>query len=593
MFHNLNGWVHELKRFDFSISDLCKLLVFLTLTIGLLSSIPFHAGAQPATEIRVVNPETGDTNFLFYTNTTFKDDRFNVTLRIYNVANLDSFQVFLTYDPTLLNATPTRAWLPTANTDYIFYGKSTVSPPPSFYYSHSRWGYSVGVADTLLFGETPVDGNGLLAIVEFKIISEPAESEVVSANFSYHQDTILYDSNLEEIPSTKTNGYYQYTWAQPLFLLNTKPSLYEATALGTFNITIWLNNTVFDQELVNVSFRLSYDATLLNATQVLEGSFLKGVGTTTFDYIFGLGNITVTNALDSPYTSFPEGDGEITIITFESIYQDAEDHLSYLRFKDIQLLNSTIGSIAGSKKDGIYTISFAGSQISINADKTVVTLGSNITFSGSISPPQNDVEVTIQRAIVGSGNWGNISKIRTDEDGNYVYVWTANQIATWDFRAIWDGDEFIRGAESVRKNVQVERRGSTLTLNLSPNPVVLGNNVTIRGTLTTIPFETKIPNANVTIKYRRNGETNWTTLDSVLTDSQGSYSLAWNASEIAIFYIMASWPGDANTLSSDSSIIKLEVVESLPVDYLPFIVAGIVVVIVIVALVVYFKKRKP
>jgi len=252
-----------------------------------------------------------------------------------------------------------------------------------------------------------------------------------------------------------------------------------------------------------------------------------------------------------------------------------------------------MGIIQGSKKDGLYKISFAESQISINTDKTVVTLGSNITFSGSISPPKNDVEVTIQRVVVGSGNWGNISKIRTDDDGNYVYIWIADQIATWDFRAIWDGDEFIRGAESERINVHVQRRGSTLTLDLNPNPVVLGNNVTITGTLTTIPFETKILNANVTINYRRSDETNWTTLDSVLTDSQGSYSLIWNASEIATFDFMASWLGDANTLSSNSSIKTLEIVETLPVDYLPYIVGGIILVIVVVAIVIYFKKLKP
>ena len=580
--------MHGLKGFGLSIIGVSRFFIFFALIISLLFSIPVHVEAQ-TTEIRVINPETGNTDFLFYSNTTFKDDRFNITIRVYDVNDLFAFQVVLLYDPGLLS--PSRAWLPSDDSDYVFFGKSSVKPNPEFYVDHNEYGTSVLVGDVLLVSET-FSGNGLLAIIEFQIIYEPAEGSSVSANFNYQENnTYCWDYELNDINFNKILGSYQYTWAQPLFLLNTRPSQYEATTLGTFNITIWLNNTVLDQELVNVSFRLSYDPMLLNATRVLEGSFLKGVGTTTFNNIRGTGNITITNSLESPYTSFPEGDGEIAIITFESIYQDTEDHLSYLRFKDIHL-NGTMGIIPGSKKDGLYRISFAESQISINADKTAVTIGSNITFSGSISPPKNDVEVTIQRVTVGTSNWGNISKIRTDEDGSYVYVWTADQWGTWDFRAIWDGDESIRGAESERIEVKVDRRGSTLALDLNPNPVVLGNNVTITGTLKTLPYETKISNANLTIKYRRSGETNWTMLDSVLTDSQGSYSLTWNASEIATFQIMASWPGDTNTLGSDSPIKTLEVVETLPVDYLPFIAAGIVLVVVIVALVVYFKKRK-
>ena len=588
--------MHGLKGFGLSIIGVSRFFIFFALIISLLFSIPVHVEAQ-TTEIKVVNPETDNTNFLFYTNTTFKDNHFNLTLRVYNVNNLDSFQVFLTYDPTLLNAT--RAWLPTTNTDYVFFGKSAVGPPPSFYYNHARWGYSVGVGDALLFGETPFDGNGLLAIVEFRIIYEPAESEsFVSGDFSYHEDTGLFDPDQIEIASTKTNGYYQYTWVPPPPdpFLEAKPSRYDATQQETFNITVWLNNIDLDHELVNITFKLKYDPTLLNVAQAIEGSFLKNIGNTNFTYTLGTGNITIMNYLETPYPTFPEGNGEIAIITFQGIRQDAEEHSSQLRFEDIHLLNSTMGQIPiilELTKHSLYTISFAESQISINADKTAVTIGSNITFSGNISPPKNDVEVTIQRVTVGTSNWGNISKIRTDEDGNYIYIWTADQWGTWDFRAIWDGDEFIRGAESERIEVKVDRRGSTLTLKLDPNPVVLGNNVTITGTLKTLPFETKISNANLTIKYRRSNETDWTILDSVLTDSQGSYGLTWNASEIATFEFMAGWPGDTNTLGSDSPVETLEVVETLPVDYLPFIAGGIVLVIVIVALIVYFKKRKP
>ncbi len=188
--------------------------VFLTFTLMTMIMVAFVPPIKgQIAEIRVVNPLTGESNFLFHTNTTSKNDHFNVTLRVYDVNNLDSFQVFLTYNYTLLEPTE-NVWIPTNDPEYVFVGRSSF-PVWSFFYNHSYWGWSVGVGDAIISG-TSFNGSGLLAIIEFRAIYEPIEGETVSANFGYHDETGLYDPIVSEISSIKTPGHYQYSWAPPI-----------------------------------------------------------------------------------------------------------------------------------------------------------------------------------------------------------------------------------------------------------------------------------------------------------------------------------------------------------------------------------------
>mgnify|MGYP000353682235 CR=1 FL=1 len=63
-------------------------------------------------EIKVLNPETGDNNFVFYTNTTVVGTRFNATVWVYDTANLFAHQVYLSVDDTL-SVSYTHLTLPT------------------------------------------------------------------------------------------------------------------------------------------------------------------------------------------------------------------------------------------------------------------------------------------------------------------------------------------------------------------------------------------------------------------------------------------------------------------------------------------------
>ena len=93
------------------------------------------------------------------------------------------------------------------------------------------------------------------------------------------------------------------------------------------------------------------------------------------------------------------------------------------------------------------------SIISITLSSTNVTLGSNMTISGAITPllPGFNITVvnlTIQFRPNGTITWNTLANVATDENGNYSYTWTPETIGTYELKARWEGYENILGDES-------------------------------------------------------------------------------------------------------------------------------------------------
>ncbi len=187
-----------------------KLLTTLIVLALITVSVQIYAApvtAQATPEIRIVNPLTGDSDFIFTTSDPM-GTRFNATAEVIDAVDLFAYQVYVSINDTLLNIT--RAWLPHWDPSWVFSGKSTVRPTPAFYDFDSD-GYleSAKVGDSMLMGD-PFTGSGLLAIVEFEIVYVPAQGHV-SCNLSIDStDTYLLNYDLDEVPVTKTGGYYEY-----------------------------------------------------------------------------------------------------------------------------------------------------------------------------------------------------------------------------------------------------------------------------------------------------------------------------------------------------------------------------------------------
>jgi hypothetical protein len=508
----------------------------------------------------------------------------------------------------VINAT--RAWTPSDDSDYVFYGMNPVGIPAYFYYDDPTYGTSALMGDTLL-GINAFNGSGLMAIVEFEIINKPDVDEVLSCNLEINNVfTFMDDLDGQDITATKVDGSFRYSYVPPLTYLTLAPQFYEASEPKTFNVSVWLNNTAAHQELVFIKFKLSYDPTILNATQVINGTFLNGFGDSTFNFTMETDSIIVKNYLNPPYgPSYPEGDGVVAIITFEGIYQDIVEQYRQLQFSETQFLNTTNGDVAVISIDGAYRIEATSAEITIdlfseswkkqNGEYWILD-GSTVTINGTITPIKENVNVTVYVVRVETDEDALFSTL-TDQDGHYTYEWRTNDTELYlqetdlEFKAKWEEGITIVAESDLWCCLRIViEKESTISVGANPQTVVTAGNTTLSGNIILHPlgYADKV---NVTIFYKHENDTDWTKLITIKTDSEGAYRYRWTVpARLGKYSIKANWLGNPPFIEEEESDeIIVDVVESLPFNimtYLPYIVAVIIIVIAVVIL--YFKKLR-
>jgi 5-hydroxyisourate hydrolase-like protein (transthyretin family) len=540
-------------------------IISLMLINTLLGLTSFVNASNTNVAISLVNPTSGDEEFIFYTNVTTIGHRFNVTVLVSNVTDLFAYQIFLTYNSQVINAT--QAWLPKWNPQWVFYEKTTVSPDPFLDDAVLYEGEIVGViqiGDSLLGDEPTFNGTGILALIQFEVLTNPNVEEELSTILSINNDdTYLLNPELTIIPAAKLDGIYRYVWLEPG--LKVVPPEYVAVFPNeTFNITVYLHNVTVSDRLVEVKFKLRYNVTLLNLTSplVVEGDFLPQFNNTSsepstefqFSIHTGYLNVSIKILPNSTghWNNFPEGNGAIAIVSFIGIHQDSEEHFCKLELFDVELRDDSSNLMKMTPpKDGFYKIlSENASFITINVYPSSTNIGSNVTVNGTVKPPAKGINVTIFTRPV-NGNWTILKTVQTDVDGSYNYTWTVERLGIFELKAN------TTDAESSVVSLTVDKRLSKITLYASPPSVPLGSNVTLTGSVN--PVKVGI---NITIYCRRTGE-EWYLLATAKTKSEGNFSYVWKTTQSGAFELYAWWPGDENTSEATSQIVAVTV-EKLP-----------------------------
>jgi hypothetical protein len=330
------------------IAILCLLIALLTSTTFNISSVGSYG--ETGTEIAVINPLTGDGNFIYSTENGTVGTRFNATAWIYNVSDLFAWQVKLDVDDTLLNIT--GAWLPTWDPNYVFAGQTTIRPAPA-YYDNDGDGIteSVLVGDSLLTG-TPFTGDGLLAIIELEIIYTPA-SGTVSSNLNIdNTDTYALNSELNRISIIKTNGYYEYIGLigpPPPHVYVFPEETIDPTLVPSSNFKI--NISILNAEGVyGFEFKLGFDPNVLNVENAALGDFFPQSVTPQITIDNTAGYIHFYAELSPP--ELPKsGNGTLAIITFHVENTGATDLTLY----DTGLWDENMNPLTHTTADGFFS----------------------------------------------------------------------------------------------------------------------------------------------------------------------------------------------------------------------------------------------
>ena len=247
-----------------------SLLVVAILLLGSVMVFPMApAEAASTTYVSVINPGTGDGNFLYTNLSPPAGGVFTVNITVTDVLNLAGWQVNVTWDPTLLSIAATAdVFLPT---DHIFNGLDPAGAAPNINNVEGwvMWARAIGPSSP----SDHFDGSGRIMCVNFTVIKAPSEGETLSCNLVLDRagifSTTLVDLDANDISFTEQNGYYENKWPAPPPPPSTAPTLaveppmiINSSLLSplTFEVNITVTNVT---DLYGYEFMLSYDPNIL------------------------------------------------------------------------------------------------------------------------------------------------------------------------------------------------------------------------------------------------------------------------------------------------------------------------------------------
>jgi len=167
----------------------------------------FFKNVQPtiqeskSTTIAIINPLTGNGNFIFYRGGLFPGTRFKANITISDVENLQKCKIYLKYNNAHLRCV-----------NITFPRESIFDYQTSFILVDNDAGFLV-VNATVSSEYSPFNGSTIFCQLTYEIIELPSLNGRLSSDFTYEsENTFLLNSLGEKIPIELKNGRYELNW---------------------------------------------------------------------------------------------------------------------------------------------------------------------------------------------------------------------------------------------------------------------------------------------------------------------------------------------------------------------------------------------
>lgn len=199
---------------------------------------------------------------------------FKINLTVADVTDLYGWQAKILFDNTVLECTSTGTQLPS---NHVFTGMSYQSPAPDI---RNADGY-VFVMAILMSGPGVNVTQGLLYQIQFSVIGRGL-SDLSFDKINKTGGTYMIRTDGIRIAFTPEEGLFDNRLpAGPATLYIDPSRIVDPTIVPCHNITV--NITIADAtDLYEWKLALYYKNDILNATEITEGPFLQGGGTTSF-----------------------------------------------------------------------------------------------------------------------------------------------------------------------------------------------------------------------------------------------------------------------------------------------------------------------
>jgi len=396
----------------------------------MLTTVPVHAAGT----VTITNAADGSSSINFTTAQKNVGDTFVVNITLSNGANIATWQLALQWNNSLLHFVSMS--LPADN---IFFNKGPVVSPPD----NSTPGLVV-MGAAVSAGQTPFNGSGRIAQLTLKIVAAPKPGHSVETDISFEGlsvDTFFLDPSLTDLTGNYTWTKAQYTYTAPpppppppaILYINPQKVVDPLLNPGMeFNVALSILNGT---DVNSWGTSIVYDNSILNATGVVEGDFLKSLNSTIFSFNIQQ-NYNATNGLIQMScalsTGGANGNGNLSAITFAILGSGQ----SAIKIVNASLLDPSSLTLPFNTTDGYFNNvlramlnvdppEVTGSQYVPGTTFTInVTLGGVQDFESSIFNLAYDPAVIQEIDINIPSVLGQtpIKKLQVDDTAGYIWA---------------------------------------------------------------------------------------------------------------------------------------------------------------------------
>jgi len=227
-------------------------------------------------------------------------------------------------------------------------------------------------------------------------------------------------------------------------------------------------------------------------------------------------------------------------------FADPEDlHPNDVGAFDIELYSGVVDVIGPIDH---YNLQVDCYLVEIYASPPAVIMGDSVTVSGQVAPRLEQVNVTLTYikpdATIMTRN------VTTTTYGFFNDTFVPDQVGIWNVSASWPGDMGNPGASSWA-SFNVTKAWSSISCAVPPK-IKLGESITVTGSMSPV-----LEGANVTLNFTKPDGTFFS--EVVITTSDGAFAYPFKPQNCGIWYVQASWPGDANYEGDISSVYSFSV----------------------------------
>ena len=211
---------------------------------------------------------------------------------------------------------------------------------------------------------------------------------------------------------------------------------------------------------------------------------------------------------------------------------------------DIELYSGRVGVIGSIYN---YTLQVDCYLVEIYAPSYII-IGYSMSVWGHIAPDREEINVTLTYIKPDATTMKR--NVTTTTYGFFNDTFVPDQVGVWNVSASWPGDMGNPGASSW-VSFNVTKAWSSISC-VAPPKIKLGESITVTGSISPV-----LEGVNVTLNFTKPDGTIFS--ETATTTHEGAFAYTFKPQNCGIWYVQASWPGDANYEGDVSSLQSFSV----------------------------------